>query len=184
MSKTLIVPAATPYAQALVVATSYLAKDVDADMRRIAEILDEVEVLKDYFVSPKVGVVEKKNFVRKLLKAHITLVSLNFLLLLIDRRRIDILSSIIEKYFELRAIEFCELKVEVTSAIPLYEGHRIALFDKLKRITNSKEVELKVRQDPNIIGGLLIQTGSQFIDLSVNGELRAMSNYLGSTFEF
>ena len=106
MSKTLIVPAATPYAEALLLSGD---EKVEKDMVKILDILKEVEPLEDYFVSPKISATTKKEFTKKIFEKQISSVSLNFLLLLIDRRRINILSSIIEKYLELRNNECNEV---------------------------------------------------------------------------
>ena len=181
MTKTLIVPAATPYAEALLLSGD---EKVEKDMVKILDILKEVEPLEDYFVSPKISATTKKEFTKKIFEKQISSVSLNFLLLLIDRRRINILSSIIEKYLELRNNECNEANFEITSVVPLNSEQETNLINELKSLSNAEVVKLTVKQDPSILGGLLVQNGSQFIDLSINGELRSISNYLGSTFEF
>jgi F-type H+-transporting ATPase subunit delta len=181
MSKTLIVPAATPYAEALLLNGD---SKVENDMIKILEVFNEIELLEDYFASPKVDTPTKKNFIKKIFEKQISTYSLNFLLLLIDRRRINILSPIVEKYLELRNNECNEVKFEITSVVPLNAEQETNLTDALKNLSGADDVKLTVKQDPTILGGLLIQNGSQFIDLSINGELRSISNYLGSTFEF
>ena len=92
--------------------------------------------------------------------------------------------SIIEKYLELRNNECNEANFEITSVVPLNSEQETNLINELKSLSNAEVVKLTVKQDPSILGGLLVQNGSQFIDLSINGELRSISNYLGSTFEF
>lgn len=181
MSKTLIVPAATPYAEALLLNSD---NKIENDMVKILEIFNEIESLEEYFASPKVDTLTKKNFIKKIFAKEITQFSLNFLLLLIDRRRINILSAIVEKYLELRNNECNEVKFEITSIVPLNQEQEKNLTNALKDLSGANEVKLTIKQDPTILGGLLIQNGSQFIDLSINGELRNISTYLGSTFEF
>lgn len=181
MSRTLIVPAATPYAEALLLSGE---KSVENDMIKIVEILDEIEPLEDYFTSPKVDAITKKNFTKKIFEKQISNFSLNFLLLLIDRRRINILPDIIEKYLELRNNECNEVTFEITSVVPLNIEQETNLITALKKLSSASDVKLTVTQDSTILGGLLVKNGSQFIDLSINGELRSISNYLGSSFEF
>jgi len=181
MSKTLIVPAATPYAEALLLNGD---SAVEKDMIKILDVLNEVEQLENYFTSPKVNIGTKKSFVKKIFENQISAFSLNFLLLLVDRRRINILSSIVEKYLELRSNESNEIKFEITSVVPLNLEQETSLISELKTLSGANDVKLTVKQDPTILGGLLIQNGSQFIDLSINGELRSISNHLGSNFEF
>jgi len=181
MSKTLMVPAATPYAEALLLSGN---NTVEKDMIKIIEILNEVEPLENYLVSPRIDAVTKKKFLRKIFEKEISNISLNFLLLLIDRRRINILSSILEKYLELRNNECNEVNFEITSVVPLNIEQETNLINELKSLSGANEVKLVIKQDPTILGGLLVQNGSQFIDLSINGELKNISTYLGSNFEF
>lgn len=181
MSKTLIVPAATPYAEALLLNSESM---IEKDMIKILEILNEVEQLDDYFTSPRIDVDTKKKFVKQIFENQISSFSLNFLLLLIDRRRINILSSIVEKYLELRNTECNEVKFEITSVVPLNLEQETNLINELKALSGANDIKLTLKQDPNILGGLLVQNGSQFIDLSINGELRSLANHLGSNFKF
>ena len=181
MSKTIIVPAATPYAEALLLSGG---NEIEKDMIKVLDILKEVEPLEEYFVSPRVNAKTKKEFTKKIFEKQISNASLNFILLLIDRKRINILSPIIEKYLELRNNECNEVNFEITSVVPLSSEQETNLVNKLKSLANAEVVNLTVKQDPTILGGLLVQNGSQFIDLSINGELRSISNYLGSSFEF
>ena len=53
----------------------------------------------------------------------------------------------------------------------------------LKSLSGADKINLSTAQDPTILGGLVLKSGSQIIDLSINGELRSISNYLGSNFE-
>jgi F-type H+-transporting ATPase subunit delta len=126
----------------------------------------------------------KKSLRKKIFEKQISNASLNFILLLIDRKRINILSPIIEKYLELRNNECNEVNFEITSVVPLNSDQETNLINGLKSLSNAEVVKLTLKQDPSILGGLLVQNGSQFIDLSINGELKSISNYLGSNFEF
>ena len=116
MSKTLIVPAATPYAEALLLSGS---DKVEQDMVKILDIFKEVEPLADYFASPRVDAKTKKEFTKKIFEKQVSSTTLNFLLLLVDRRRIKILSSIIDKYLDLRSNDNNEAEYTVTSVVPL-----------------------------------------------------------------
>ena len=181
MSRAPIVPAATPYAEALLLSNE---KNIENDMIKIVNFIEEIEPLEEYFASPKVNAEAKKKFTKELFNKQISEYSLNFLLLLIDRRRINILPDIIEKYLELRTAELNQVTFEVTSVVPLNVEQETNLINALKNLSDANDVKLEVTQDSTILGGLLIQNGSQFIDLSINGELKNISNYLGSNFEF
>jgi len=68
--------------------------------------------------------------------------------------------------------------------VPLNVEQETNLIQLLKALSAANDVKLTIKQEPSILGGLLVQSGSQFIDISINGELRSISNHLGSNFEF
>jgi F-type H+-transporting ATPase subunit delta len=55
---------------------------------------------------------------------------------------------------------------EVTSALPLDEARRRAVAAQLQKITG-KTIDLRVREDPRILGGLVTRIGDELIDASV-----------------
>lgn len=180
MSKKLIVPAAKPYAEALFTASD---NEIISDMIRIREILNEVKQLEEYFASPIVDAKTKKLFVKKAFDQKISNITLNFLLLLIDRKRINILSAITDNYIQIKNRRLREQDFEITTVVPLTDDQNTELRELLKKLSAARVLKITVKQDPTIFGGLLIQTGSRVIDLSVHGELRKISNYLGCDFE-
>ena len=62
---------------------------------------------------------------------------------------------------------------DVTSAGGLSEAEEKRLKDKLESISG-KKVELRLHQDPSIIGGVIVKIGDKRIDGSVTGRLAAM----------
>ena len=106
---------------------------------------------------------------------------LNFLLLLVDRQRINVVEGVFNKYLEnLRKINNIVL-AEVTSAVKLYEGEAGKLVDKIKNLTGANDVELETNIDPDIIGGVVIKVGSQIYDASIRGQLRRISRSMLGT---
>jgi F-type H+-transporting ATPase subunit delta len=182
MSKTFIVPAAIPYADAL---SNCSERNIEKDMKLIQNLLGELKTFENYLASPKITSKTKKEFIARNFGNKISKFSINFLYLLIDKRRINLLSSIVDKYLELKGYQRGELTVEVTSVIPLDTEQEKDLIKKLKNLYSMDEINLTIKQDPSILGGLLIKIrNSAVIDFSINGELRSISNYLGSNFEF
>jgi len=50
-------------------------------------------------------------------------------------------------------------------------------------MTNAKEIKLIITLDSSLIGGFLIKTNSQIIDLTLKGQLRELAKQLDSTLE-
>ena len=141
MGKTLTEPAATPYAEALLLCDN---KQVEEDLLKIIELLDTIKPLGDYFASPKVDTKTKKDFIKKIFEKQVSSTTLNFLLLLVDRRRIKILSSIIDKYLDLRSSESNEAEYTVTSVVPLNAEQQENLKTALKSLSGADNINLSL----------------------------------------
>ncbi len=63
---------------------------------------------------------------------------------------------------------------EVTSASALTDQNLAALKDQLKAVSGGREVDLDVKIDPSIIGGLIVRLGSRMVDGSLRTKLNAI----------
>jgi len=57
------------------------------------------------------------------------------------------------------------------------------LTQKLKELTNAREIRLIINVDPSLIGGLLIKTNSKIIDFTVKNQLQLLAKHLDSVLE-
>mgnify|MGYP006075438951 FL=1 len=180
-NKTLVAKIAKPYAEALL----NLAKSnnslnvVTADINDLLLVLAKSKLLKEYFANPIVGVSAKKELIKKVLSPNLNKITLKFLYLLTDRRRISILEAVGEKYIEL-VYQVTNVKVaEVTSIVHLDLEQEVLLTEFLVDSTESNDIELIMTIDESILGGLVVKIGSKVVDMSLQGELRKMAACLG-----
>ena len=61
------------------------------------------------------------------------------------------------------------------------EVQKQALKDKLQLITNSKDVQLVLHVNTELIGGFVVKIGSKVIDMSILGQINQISSYLNGT---
>ena len=98
---------AEPYAEALL----DLAKSTDSlkettnDMNIVSQFLANSSDLKKFLGNPIITRDAKKNVVKDILGEQISASTLKFLLLLVDRGRIEVLESIAQKFIELSYIQ-------------------------------------------------------------------------------
>jgi F-type H+-transporting ATPase subunit delta len=69
-----------------------------------------------------------------------------------------------------------EIAAEVTVAETLSDNHLDALKSALKSVTGGKTVDLNVKVDPAIIGGLTVKLGSRMVDSSLRTKLNAIKH--------
>ena len=66
-----------------------------------------------------------------------------------------------------------EATADVTVAEPLKDQHVDALRAALKAVTG-KDVDLDVKIDPAVLGGLVVKVGSRLVDSSLRTKLNAI----------
>jgi F-type H+-transporting ATPase subunit delta len=93
-------------------------------------------------------------------------------LVLVDRRRIAFLEGICLQFQALVRQLNQTVLAEAISVVPLNEGQRQAVINKVVQMTGARQVELETHIDPDLIGGVIIKVGSQVIDASLRGQLR------------
>ena len=101
----------------------------------------------------------------------------NFVKVLAENHRLDIVSEIAERYEQQRAEAEKTIQAEVTSAFPLSEAQIQAMTEGLKKRLG-REVNLVTRIDDSIVGGAIIRAGDLVIDGSVSGQLEKLATTL------
>jgi F-type H+-transporting ATPase subunit delta len=99
----------------------------------------------------------------------------NFVRVLLDADRILILPEIARLYALLVAEAAGVVEVEVISAFALEEGQQLAIERAVRRRAG-KEIDVKHRIDPALIGGAVIRMGDLVIDASVRGRLQQLAS--------
>jgi F-type H+-transporting ATPase subunit delta len=79
----------------------------------------------------------------------------------------------VRAYGQLVARHKGEVTAEVTLAEQPSEQHLAAVKDALKAVTK-KDVQVDVKVDPTLIGGLVVKLGSRMVDTSLRTKLNAI----------
>lgn len=103
--------------------------------------------------------------------------TLNFLLLLAERRRADLLSEILIAFTDLFDSRRGVLKAEVRSAVELSEEQRERFKQSLEAYTG-KQVRLSTRVDRSLKGGAIAQVGDTVFDGSLVRHLQHLQEQL------
>jgi F-type H+-transporting ATPase subunit delta len=172
---------AEPYAEALLdlAKSNNSLQDMTNDMNIVSQFLANSSDLKKFLSNPLITKDAKKNVVKDVLGEQIDGRTLKFLLLLVDRGRIQILENVAEKFLELSYKQESIEIAKITSSIKLSADQQKEIAEKLKIITGAKQIKLALKVDPQLIGGFTIEIGSKMIDTSIRGQLRQISTLLG-----
>jgi F-type H+-transporting ATPase subunit delta len=173
---------AEPYAEALMsLAKANDLTDAFGDnAAALISLLDESEDLRDLLASPVVSADVKKSVLQQLLGDQVNPLMKNFLMLLVDHRRIIFLKDICLRYQQLLRELKRAVLAQVVSAVELTPDQKQTVSDKVKELTGAQFVELESKLDPSVLGGVVIQVGSQIFDLSLRGQLRRLALQLAN----
>jgi F-type H+-transporting ATPase subunit delta len=104
---------------------------------------------------------------------------LNLIQLMLRRGRIEDLPHVAAEFRRLDNVRQGITIATATSAAPLSADDLAALTHRLEAFTGGK-IELDVKVDPSLLGGLVVQVGDRLIDGSVRGRLERLRNQLVS----
>lgn len=147
---------------------------IAADLDRFDQLIEGSDDLKRLIVSPVYTAEEQEAAVAALLaRAGIGGLAANFIRLVASKRRLFALPGMIRAYRELVA----EAKGIVRARVTLAEPPSQKVMDDIKaalRDVARAEVNIDMKIDPSLIGGLIVQIGSRMVDASVRTKLNSI----------
>jgi F-type H+-transporting ATPase subunit delta len=149
-------------------------KQLDQVARDVAAFLAMLEVSADLVRLVRSPVISAQAQARALeailAKAGISGFTGNFLKLIVRNRRLFAVADMLKAFQSLLARERGEVSADVASAHPLSPEQMQVLSDSLKT-SIGKNVQIRTRVDPNLLGGLIVKVGSKMIDSSLRTKL-------------
>ncbi len=147
---------------------------VKADLERFDALVAENPDLNRLVRSPVFSAAEQLQALSAVLdRVGIGGLAAKFLKLVTMNRRLFAARDMVRGYRELVALHKGEATAEVTVAERLKDDHVAALKSALKAVSG-KDVDLAIKIDPAIIGGLVVKLGSRMVDTSLRTKLTAI----------
>ena len=176
---------AAPYARALYdfSVEHNIMHQVTADFQNLEVFLAKTPDLIKYLNNPLISSKEKQEILTKTLKSELNQETFKFLIVLVNRDRVNLLQTIITSYLQL-VYQTASIKmIEVSTAFPFTNLQKNTLIKKLKELTKAREIRLVINVDSSLIGGFLIKTESKVIDFTIKNQLQKLAKYLDSVLE-
>jgi F-type H+-transporting ATPase subunit delta len=167
--------AVSTYAEALFEAARELEEleEVLEDLGEFVEALRENEELYLFFYGGQIPEREKRRAIDALTE-DMALSTRNFLKVISDNGREEILEDALARYEELVKEHLGKVEVEVTTAIEVSEEELDRIRQRLARILEGREVILRTHVDPDLLGGAVFRFGGRMVDSSVRGWLASL----------
>merc|ERR1712146_808865 len=168
------------YAQALldIAKSSEALEDIHSDLDILGASMKEENGLCDLMVNPLIPAEKKINLIDQIsVKGSFNTVTTNFLKKLVDKGRIDCITEAFEA-FEALYCQATNTQVAMVKSAVVLEEEQFLIAKKIKELSQSKSVKIKPLIDESLIGGFVVEYGSNQIDLSVRGALERVKKEL------
>lgn len=154
--------------------------EIQRDIQSFQQLIAKDPSFVGFLLSPQILTSAKDELVEKALRGRAHDLFVDFILLLIDKKRIDHIHEIFEAHTVIYEAYRGIIRAKVVTAIPLDDAQEAAVLKKLQSETQ-KEIRLKKVTDPAIIGGMIIYLGDKVIDGSVKFHLECFRRTLKET---
>ena len=171
------------YAKSLaeIVFEDNIDEKVTEDLKTYSEIFRAVPDLLEALDSPAVPREAKERLLDELMARYpVHPTTSNFLRILLQNNRIRYFQEILDGFIKSMNEHKGIVSAQVTAAAPLSQQEVKGLEDRLADITG-KSVNVELRTDASLLGGIVVQIGSTNFDGSIRTKLAEMKRRLAET---
>jgi F-type H+-transporting ATPase subunit delta len=177
MSRDTIV--AKRYAKALfelVKGTNQIAQ-VEEELKQVVDIIRQNSDFEKVLTHPNIDTSKKLELLNNVFSGKILDSVLNTISLLVERRREDLLSSLLEDYVRIANEALGQAEAIVTTPLALTETESKEIAERFTKISG-KKIQVSSVVDPNLLGGLTVRIGDRLYDGSLSGKLERLEKSL------
>lgn len=151
---------------------------VEADLQALGGLLDQSKEFRHFLTNPLLSHEMRAQAMLAILsKMQVHQLTRQFIGMLIQQKRLGILSEVITLFSEWASSARGELKGELLAAGPLKSKDIAKVSEKLGK-AYGRTMKLEVKQQPELLGGVVVKIGSMQLDGSLAGKMRRLSNAL------
>jgi F-type H+-transporting ATPase subunit delta len=147
--------------------------DVTRDIEMILGLINTNKDLELFFHSPIVSKSKKLSLVKEIFGGKVSQLTMDFMILLITRRREFLLKGIFQDFINLRKEKEGIVDVEVRTSIPLNDDEKLKMKQKIDSFTKLKS-NLSFEIDDTIIGGFVAKINDTILDASIRRQLERL----------
>jgi F-type H+-transporting ATPase subunit delta len=172
---------ARPYARAImdVVGSAEKASALRTELTRFDEMRKSSNELQELYANPGIEYAQKSKITQTIAqRLGLSDMAVKILDVLTRNHRMNGLTPVIEALAEMIRTATDTVAADVRSAKPLNDQEQAELRRTLEKKAGRK-VELTIKTDPELIGGLVAKIGSEVFDASVTGKIERFRESLG-----
>ncbi|HEX5235943.1 MAG TPA: ATP synthase F1 subunit delta [Silvibacterium sp.] len=155
-------------------------EDAQSQLNDFAAAWHESADLREVFLDPSFSATQKVAILDKLnTRLRMSQPVRNFFAVLINHDRMESIDEVLSDFHHEMNTRLNIAEVEVTSARRLDEKERSSLESQIAQMTKGA-ITAKFREDPSLVGGVVVKIGSTVYDDSVRGRLNRLKDQLAA----
>ncbi|PIN23742.1 Mitochondrial F1F0-ATP synthase, subunit OSCP/ATP5 [Handroanthus impetiginosus] len=170
------------YASALYIAAvkANALDQVESELLTLVQASKESPIFSQFMRDPSVTADTRVKAINEICaEAKFLDITKNFLAVVAENGRLGYLERFAQRFSELTMAHRGEVKVTVTTVIPLPPEEEKELKETLQDILGQgKKVKIEQKIDPSILGGLVVEHSQKVFDLSIRTRARQMERFL------
>jgi len=157
-----------------------LLSKVEADLQQIAAVIEGSEDFRNLLPNPLIADQDKVKLVLPLFEGRVQPVTLNFLALLAQKKRLSVLPDIIVQFNQMMLVHRNVVEAEVISAVELSAEQTERIKTQVEHLIG-KNLLLKTRTERSLIGGFIVKVQDIVIDNSIRHHLDKLRERLATS---
>jgi F-type H+-transporting ATPase subunit delta len=160
-----------------------VARDADAvenvvrEVDAIVSALASDPALQEFFGSPVIDRAQKTKILQDSLHDRVGEIVENFLMLLVRKRRENLLQTIAGQLHDLLDADAGRSVAAIATPTPLTPGELADLARRLSHVYK-RTIVPQAKVAPELLGGIIMQVGDRYVDGSVSGKLEEVRRHL------
>jgi len=151
---------------------------VETDFAALSSLSSSSADYRAFLTSPVYDADDKARAIAAIAeKAGLSELTRNFLGVVAANRRLFALDGVIASFARRLAEHRGEVGAEAVSAAPLNDDQKKRLRGEIEQVVG-KAVNLSVKVDPSLLGGLVVKVGSKMIDSSLKTKLNRLKSVM------
>ena len=143
------------------------------DLESVQKAMKESVELQSFLKSPVISKEKKRVVLSALFKANVGVLAFDFLNLLVEKGREDVLDSILVEYFKMRDDQLGIMTLELRAAIDLTTDQQKTIAKRFEEMTR-KKIRVVFSVDKRLKGGFVARVGDTVYDGSVSRQLELL----------
>jgi len=153
---------------------------VEKELGEVQNLLKTNANLSTFCLDPTIKKSEKEDVITQILKENkFSDLTINFMGVIADGSRLKRTNGIINAFNSIMRARRGEVDCTIITAKPLDAATMKSLTSTLKKFVSATEtLKIETKTDPSLVGGMVINLGDYFIDMSTSTKIKKISNAL------